>query len=178
MTGKYWREKAISRRDALAWGGAAASVLVMNNSMAVAGPMMPGDFRVASSRLCGIALDASYGEMAEAVWAAVIAELGEERPRKVCDLAARLADGTQLKAALKKDGLEPVARTIIYTWYNGWINQGGQIDAVKEPRRIAMQTADDQALMWRTCQDWTKAPGDCGGPFGYWQAAPGQGATP
>lgn len=167
----------VGRREVLAGLGAVTAVAVggVPTSVLAATPPMPKDFLLASSRLTGIALDASYLDLANAVWNALV-QAGTRRLDHVVRVAGEVEDEAALLRRLTetpdRKEVEMTVRAVIFAWYNGWVPDPNDPTATDRVTPVRNPGAYDQALLWRACEEWTKAPGDCGGPFGNWHDQP------
>ncbi|QQP93707.1 hypothetical protein IGS68_32355 (plasmid) [Skermanella sp. TT6] len=152
-----------SRRDVLAgMAGVAALVLAPAGVAASSGGVSP--LLQASSRLTGIALDASYLELADTVWSLLTPTYGAPVLRKLVQAVNAAPPDRPLKDVLAEQGLLPAAQALATTWYTGAADGGRTVHFY------------DDALMWRACA-FTKPPANCGGQFGYWEHAWKPGAS-
>lgn len=149
----------LTRRDILAgMAGIAAAALTPGTAAAAAtGGVSP--LLQASAKLTGIALDASYLDLAQRVWAALAPAYGAPVLEKLVQVVNAVPAG-KMKDSLLDQGLLPAAQALASTWYTGAsAADGGQTVLFY-----------NDALMWRSCA-FTKPPATCGGQFGYWEQA-------
>lgn len=160
---RHDQSSGLKRREVLAGLGAVAAFAAFGPAKAAADlPAAPKGFLAASSRLCGVALDDSYRQVGDAVWNAMGGPT-DAQLKIVVELTQVFDNEEKLQQVLKSSDLMPKAQALISAWYNGWTQ-----DAAGNNVLISY----DEALMWAACSDFTKPPGDCGGPFGYWQDPP------
>jgi len=177
--------RAVSRRTVIKGMAAAAAVCLPGRAMAAAA--IPVDaFLAASSRLAGIALDASYTDLGETLWRLLTLD-GAARMRAMVFLVNRVPED-RLARELRRFGLGKTARTVLNAWYQGTVSilprhfrdpvvlralgdLSDRVDPAKPGRAVAAVFSYDEALVWRSCR-FTKPSATCGGPFGYWQDSP------
>lgn len=138
-------------------------------------PAMPESFLAASSKLCGIALDKSYLQLAGSIWQALAAQDGRLLA-DICRIAAAAPDDATLRRRLVDDArFWPKTQALISAWYTGMVPVGptsGTGTACAQPQTVNRVITFDEALAWTACEDFTKPPATCGGPFGYWHDEP------
>lgn len=142
-----------NRRDVLGAALVGAAAVALPPLPVAAATLPPANFLAASSRLCGITLDSSYLQLGNQVWLSVTGK-GDPDYARICDIVMNSSDDNSMKAALALAGLLPKAQTLATVWYTGM--NGSDVITY------------DNALVWRACEDFTKPPANCGGPFGYW----------
>ncbi|MCW2239777.1 sorbitol dehydrogenase family protein [Azospirillum canadense] len=140
---------------------------------ATATPAMPESFLAASSKLCGIALDKSYLQLAGSIWQALAAQDGRTLT-EICRIAAAAPDDATLRRRLVDDArFWPKTEALISAWYTGMVPTGTTPGTgCTEPQTVNRVITFDEALAWTVCEDFTKPPATCGGPFGYWHDEP------
>jgi len=147
-----------NRRDVLAGMTGVAGVMLAP-SMAVAWADETATRRLlASARLTGIDLGASYLDLVQVVWTALAPAFGVQDLDRLVRVVNDAPAGAPLTEILLKQGLLPAAQALANTWYTGAsAADGGQTVLFY-----------NDALMWRSCA-FTKPPATCGGQFGYWE---------
>ena len=156
-----------TRRDVLAGlAGATALAALPAATASASASAIPDTFLAASSKLCGITLDKSYIQLANTIWQALTAR-GDRDLLRICRIAATAPDDATLERKLVNGPLLwPQTEALISAWYTGMVPVGAP--AAAGSRVITY----DDALAWTVCQDFTKPPATCGGPFGYWHDEP------
>lgn len=180
-----------TRREVLAGLAGATAVVALPMAPAVAEaatqtahqattavPAMPDSFLAASSKLCGLPLDKSYLQLAGTIWQALAARDGRTFV-EICRIAAAAPDEATLRRRLVDNRrLWPKTEALISAWYTGMVPAApatapGTGSACPEPQTTANRVITfDEALAWTACEDFTKPPATCGGPFGYWHDEP------
>ena len=115
-------------------------------------------FATLSNAFTGYTFDDSA--VASAMLRALDAAVGRPSLTRLARLAAATPAG-QLDAALKAQGLDAVAETVVVALY------GGIVQTPNGPRVVTY----DDAIVWQAC-GWTKPNGFCGGVTNYWATAP------
>jgi hypothetical protein len=69
--------------------------------------------------------------------------------------------GEDLDAAIRANGLDPLAKDLVSAWYSGVVGGG-------ESARLVLYA---EALVW-SAMTYSKPMGFCGGPPGYWASPP------
>lgn len=159
-----------TRRELLAGLAGATALAALPGASAAAASAtasaMPDTFLAASSKLCGITLDKSYIQLANTIWQALTAQ-GDRDFLHICRIAAAAPDDATLERKLvNSKTLWPKTEALISAWYTGMVPAGATAAAGSKVLTY------DEALAWTVCQDFTKPPATCGGPFGYWHDEP------
>lgn len=172
-------QEGTTRRAVLAGlaGATAVAALPAVSAAATASatttPAMPEGFLAASSKLCGIALDKSYLQLAGSIWQALAAQDGRLLT-EICRIAAAAPDDATLRRRLVDDArFWPKTEALISAWYTGMVPVGTTPGTgCTDPQTVNRVITFDEALAWTVCEDFTKPPATCGGPFGYWHDEP------
>ncbi|MGF7174149.1 sugar dehydrogenase complex small subunit [Azospirillum doebereinerae] len=147
-----------TRRDVLAGMAGVAAVALAPSTAAAWADETATRRLLASARLTGIELGASYLDLVQVVWATLAPTYGAQDLDRLVRVVNDAPAGAPLTEILLKQGLLPAAQALASTWYTGAsAADGGQTVLFY-----------NDALMWRSCA-FTKPPATCGGPFGYWE---------